>query len=333
VCKREKNKMRKTILLNILTFLIAITIISCSNKIIRISEPYHPFKSEKAKEKYLAYYDQQAKTWPVSSENTYIETSFGKTFIRISGPEDKPPLVLLHGDTENSLSWALQIGEFSKHYRTYVIDHVYDNGRSIYSKHFKEPDNYVKYLNELFDSLGFVNNINLLGFSYGGWQTSLYALSYPDRLNKVILISPAATVLPVRTGYLIRAILAHSFPGRYFKKKQIYWERNDLIIQGEKGQAIADQMIEELMLARECFKKRKFVIPTVLKDSDLHNFKVPVLFLVGENEVLYPAQKAVKRVKNIPQIQIEIIPKASHDITLSQAEIVNRKVLDFLLKK
>lgn len=298
-----------------------------------MNKPYHPFKSEKAKMKYLDYYDKRAEVWPVTSENKYVETSYGKTFIRISGSKNKPPLVLLHGDSENSLYWFKQIEEFSKHYRTYVIDSVYDNGRSIYYKHFKEPDDYVNYLDELFDSLELSNNINLFGFSYGAWQTSIYALSHPERLNKIILISPSATVLQPRAAYLIRGISAHVFPCRYLCKKIVYYDRNGLIIQGEKGRVIADQMVEDLLIAAECFKKRKFVAPTVLKDSDLQSFKVPVLFLVGENEVLYSAQKAIERIKNFPQIQAEIIPNACHDATLSQAIIVNKKVLDFLLNK
>ncbi|WP_299217328.1 hypothetical protein [uncultured Aquimarina sp.] len=68
-------------------------------------ESYHPFKSEKAKEEYLDFYDEHAKMWPAPSKNKYIETSYGQTFVRISGPKDKPPLILLPGDTENSLSW------------------------------------------------------------------------------------------------------------------------------------------------------------------------------------------------------------------------------------
>jgi len=317
----------------LLFLLIVVPFISYSQKTGKMNEPYHPFKSEKAKTKYLDYYDKRAETWTVSSENKYIETTYGKTYLRISGSENKPPLVLLHGDSENSLYWFRQIEEFSKHYRTYVIDNIYDNGCSIYYKDLKEPDDYVKYLDELFDSLELRNNINLVGFSYGGWLTSIYALSHPERLNKVVLISPSATVLQPRTGYLIRGISAHVFPCRYLAKKIVYYERNGLIAQGEKGRAIADQMIEDLVLAGKCFKKRKFVRPTVLTDSDFQNIKVPILFLVGENEVLYSAQKAVKRIKHIPHVKAEIIPNASHCITLSQYKILNKKVLDFLQKK
>ena len=62
-----------------------------------------PFGSAKAKEQYLAMYDANAKAWSVDSETRNIETSFGQTFVRISGPVDGPSLVLLPGGGVTSL--------------------------------------------------------------------------------------------------------------------------------------------------------------------------------------------------------------------------------------
>ncbi|MEX0288632.1 MAG: alpha/beta fold hydrolase [Flavobacteriaceae bacterium] len=296
-----------------------------------MNESYHPFKSEKAKEKYLAFNAEHAKLWPVSSKNLYIETSYGQTFVRISGSDDKPPLILLPGDTENSLSWIPQIEDFSKQYKVYAVDNIYDNGRSVYSRPLKEPGDFVAWLNELFNALTLKNDINLLGFSYGGWQTSIYALAHPERLKKVVLISPSATVVQPRIGYLIPAILAHFFPSHFFTKRMVYWERKCLIKQGEAGKAIADHMTEEVVLAGKCFTKRKFVSPTVLTDNELQELKVPILYLIGEKEVMYSSHKVVRRLNEVaPQIKTMIIPDASHDITHSQAALVNSVVLDFL---
>ena len=41
-----------------------------------------------AKEKYLSYYEQESKTWPVLYEDIFIETSYGRTFIRKSGSKE-----------------------------------------------------------------------------------------------------------------------------------------------------------------------------------------------------------------------------------------------------
>jgi len=69
----------------------------------------------------------------------------------------------------------------------------------------------------------------------------------------------------------------------------------------------------------------------VLSDDELRSISVRALFLVGENEVLYPARQAVGRLNSAaPQIQTEIIPNAGHDPTIVQSVLVNQKAIAFL---
>jgi pimeloyl-ACP methyl ester carboxylesterase len=64
---------------------------------------------------------------------------------------------------------------------------------------------------------------------------------------------------------------------------------------------------------------------------ELKSIKVPTLYLVGEHEKIYSAQKAVQRLHKVaPQIKTEVIPDAGHDLTIVQAEMVNKKLLEFL---
>ena len=81
---------------------------------------YHPFRSEEAKERYLTHYDQRAKKWPIASVTKMVETSYGQTFIRISGSQDESPLVLLTGGGCNSLIWLPIIKSLSQNYCTYA---------------------------------------------------------------------------------------------------------------------------------------------------------------------------------------------------------------------
>jgi len=60
---------------------------------------------------------------------------------------------------------------------------------------------------------------------------------------------------------------------------------------------------------------------------------VPALYLVGEHEKIYSAQKAIQRLRKVaPNIKAVVIPNAGHDLTIVQAEMVNTKVLEFLRK-
>jgi pimeloyl-ACP methyl ester carboxylesterase len=188
----------------------------------------------------------------------------------------------------------------------------------------------VNWLEELFSALELGVNINLLGLSYGGWLTSLYALRFPKRLDKIVLLAPAFTVLPLRLEWLIHAILGF-LPHRYFARSFMRWLAEDLVHKDEAGRRMAEEMADDAFMALRCFKPKRMVYPTVLKDEELQSIKVPTLYLVGENEKLYSAQKAIQRLNKVaPLIKAEIIPNAGHDLTIVQAEIVNRKVLDFL---
>ena len=59
--------------------------------------PCHPFKSEEAKSEYFNFLEKKEKRWPVDSENHMVKISFGETFVRVSGPVNAPPFVLLPG--------------------------------------------------------------------------------------------------------------------------------------------------------------------------------------------------------------------------------------------
>jgi len=291
---------------------------------------YHPFRSATAKKQYLNLYDKRSKKWPVESEIRLVDTTYGQTFVRMSGPVSVPPLVLLHGGGGNSLQWMPNIEALSKSYRVYAVDNIYDFGRSIYTQIITDPDDFVNWLDELFNALGLGNNINLMGLSYGGWITTQYTLRFPERLNKIVLLAPAYTVLPISYKWIFRAVLC-MVPHRFFAKSFMYWLLEDLVQKGEGSRTLIEEYVDESYLALRSFKAKRMVNPTILTDEELRSIKVPTLYLVGENEKIYSALKAVERLNKIaPQIKTEVIPHAGHDLTIVQTEMVNTIILEFL---
>jgi pimeloyl-ACP methyl ester carboxylesterase len=216
-------------------------------------------------------------------------------------------------------------------FQTFAVDNIYDNGRSVFTRMFRTPDDFVNWLDELFDVLGLEDNINLVGLSYGGWLTSQYALRFPSRLNRIVLIAPVATVKPLRFDWIWRAGLC-VVPHPFFFHNLMDWMLPDLAASGASGRALLDEEIESGIVASQCFKPKTMVNPTVLTDEEWRSLQVPALFLVGENERLYPAGEAAGRLNSIaPEIQTEILPGCGHDLTVLQAELVNQKILVFLM--
>lgn len=293
---------------------------------------FHPFKSAKAKTEYFTFEEKLAKKWPVTSVEKVVETTFGTTFIRISGPDDAPPLVLLPGGGTCSLIWRENIKALSEEYRTYALDNIYDFGRSVYTRKIENGKDFSDWLNELFDTLHLGTDIRIIGYSYGGWVTSQYALYHPERLNHIVLIAPGWTVLDFPGDWILN-IIPTLLPIRYFKEKAIYSYWKDLSISGDRGKQIVEDEIDYFEIAMKCFKLKQGVLPTVLSDSELQQLKTPVLFLVGENETCYNGNDAVNRLNKVaPKIETELIKGTGHDLMFTHTNMVNKRIIEFLKK-
>jgi len=297
---------------------------------------YHPFRSEKAKSRYLRLYDSIGEDWPVESETRMIDTAYGQTHVRISGQDQNPPLVLLPGSGTASLMWGPNIESLSASFRTFAVDSIYDFGKSVFTRAMKSPDDTVRWLDELFDGLGLEDNIHLMGLSYGGWMASQYGLQHQDRLKKIVLLAPAATVADFSWGFIIRGIRLWVWPYKSSYRKFLAWALGDLDRIGERGLEFIEEETALEFLAMRSFKPKMPVTPTVLREEDWKNIEVPVLYMVGDQEVIYslPAADVVKRLNSVaPEIETELIPNAGHGFSSLQADLVNRKVLEFLKKE
>lgn len=125
------------------------------------------------------------------------------------------PLILLHGNGENSSYFAHQIEEFSSSYHVYAID---TRG------HGKSPRGTAPFTIRQFadDLLAFmdchgIEKAHILGFSDGGNTAMIFAMKYPERVERLILnganLDPSgvkrSTQLPIEIGYKFAYRSAH----------------------------------------------------------------------------------------------------------------------------
>ncbi len=123
-------------------------------------------------------------------------------------------------------------------------------------------------------------------------------------------------------------------PGIAFRKGFYDWLLHDTVQSGAAGRARVDEIVTDWAVAERCFGPLPAVPATVLQDQALAGLKVPSLFLVGENEKIYPALKAIERLNRVaPQIKTGLIPNAWHDLWMVQADAVTSAILDFLAER
>lgn len=119
------------------------------------------------------------------------------------------PIILLHGNGENSAYFRGQTDAFAKHYKVFAID---TRG------HGKTPRGTMPFTIRQFadDLLGFmdkhqIEKAHILGFSDGANIAMLFAIRYPDRLDRLILnganLNPSGVKrtiqIPIEIGYKI----------------------------------------------------------------------------------------------------------------------------------
>ena len=98
-----------------------------------------------------------------------------------------PPLILLHGVGLNRTTWRAQVAVLSKRYTVVTYDHL-GHGRSPHIQPETRLDDFVGQLVKVMDQLQ-IDKAHIVGFSFGGLVAQSFALKYPDRLNKLVLMS------------------------------------------------------------------------------------------------------------------------------------------------
>jgi pimeloyl-ACP methyl ester carboxylesterase len=291
------------------------------------------FKSSEGEAAYLSAYDAAMKAWPVPYEAMDISSRFGVTHVVTSGPRNAPSLVLLHGYWATLTMWTPNISEFSRSHRVYAIDVMGQPGKSVPGEPIRNAADCVAWLAAVLDALH-LDRISLAGMSFGGWLALNYAAAAPERVQSLVLLSPAASVLGIVKQFALRGTLMMLLPTRFTVNGFMRWlgfkDDPDDFIARDTMTRVIDLMylgLKHFRFPRETSR----IMPTVFSDSDLRAMQVPTLLLMGDHEVIYDPANALSRARRlIPDLEGELVRGSSHEMTVRQHRIVDARVVDFL---
>ena len=292
--------------------------------------PPSPFTTREGEARFLAAYDAALKLWPVPYEELDIPTRFGMTHVVAAGPPSAPALVLLHGYMATSVMWAPNIADFSKAYRVYAIDIMGQPGKSVPGDSIRDATHYVAWLTATLDGLG-IGPVSLIGMSFGGWIALQYAVAAPERVQRLVLLSPGG-FLPMAKQFGLRGMLMAFFPTRFTVNSFMRWAG----ITARDARPVLDLMYlgaRHFRMPKDTMRVNRDAA-NPLADNDLQSLRMPVLLLFGDGEVIYDPAQAFDRARRlIPRVEGELIPRCRHDMCFSQSRIVDARVLDFLEKR
>ncbi|HSL01129.1 MAG TPA: alpha/beta hydrolase [Rubrobacteraceae bacterium] len=279
----------------------------------------------------MAAYEATMKLWPVPYEPIDLTGRYGRTHLVASGPKDAPALVLLHMFFTSLTQWAANIADLSRDYRVYAIDVMGQPSKSIPNQPLERRQDCVAWLSGILNALE-IERTHLVGASFGGWFTLNYALGVPKRLNKIALLSPAGGLVPLVKQFYVRSTLTKFVPTHFMMESFLRWSTCQENLRDPNTRLMMYCIGEQMYLGSKYFRLRMGVGPwIVFSDEELRGMRVPTLLLIGQQEAYYDPTAALERARRlIPNLEGELIPQASHEMTISQREIVNRRLLAFL---
>jgi len=272
-------------------------------------------------------YNKSLELWPVEYSTYYVNTAQGKTHIIESGNKTAPSLILLHGGSMSSTMWYPNVMEWSKNYRVICVDILGDKNKSIPQIEFIDRPSYALWLKDVLDTLQ-IKKADIVGLSYGALNVVNFLLFYPEIVNRVVLMSPAATYVPFDSKFYTHAFGMVKNPSGV--QSFLNWIFDDRF---KPHPFIAEQLVAAMNWVEpsKSTAPKENGFPYVFTDEELASIRNPILLMFGENEVMYNVDEAYKRAENSsPCMTVELVEEVGHLMSMESPSYINRRVLEFL---
>lgn len=269
------------------------------------------YKTETGKQLIQNSYSQLLSNWVQPSTQRFLKTQLGDTFVIESGKADSPTVILLHGSGSNSAMWMADAAKLSEHYNVFAVDIVGECGKSAETRLPFKNNHYSDWLLEIINRLN-ISTTAIISNSLGGWIALDFAIKYPERITKLVLIATAGiTNIRLKTVFWI---MVTSLSG------QKGFDKLNQMVYGDLE--IDQQSLAFANLVRQHYAPRTDALP-VFSDEQLQQIKCPVLFIGGENDCFYVSEKTEKRIaRNIKNSKSLVLKDSGHVVVNQTNNII-----------
>ncbi|HYL74588.1 MAG TPA: alpha/beta hydrolase [Bryobacteraceae bacterium] len=245
-----------------------------------------------------------------------------------------PAIVFAHGLGGNHLSWWQQVPYFAKRYTCVTFAHR-GFAPSRLESGGPDPALFAGDLAALIDHLKLAD-VRLVAQSMGGWTCLDYTLRHPDRVRALVMASTSGAV----------DLNTLDQPGRErvenwsSAKRDAQANLRRRNIHPAAGERMAREQPAMHFLYREidwlssAFDKEalraKLVAARTTPVSALKRLRMPLLFISGNEDVVFPPPAAVALAAAIPGAKLERVPKSGHSVYFERADTFNRLLAAFV---
>ncbi len=236
------------------------------------------------------------------------------THVIASGALDAPPLVLLSSFAGTATVWRRNVAALSAHFRIYAVDVIGQPGKSVASRRLRSRRDYAKWFADLLDDLG-ARRASIVGCSFGGFLGLSQASLTPERVERVVLISPVG-VFASQYWQLTYAMRIRAPILKLMRK----------VMRNKRAPSLADLRARDAQVAPPdpawgaLMAVTMSEAPTVsvitasaFGTGELRKIRPPTLLLIGEHEGLYEPQTMLELAKKrMPGLECAVVPHADH---------------------
>ena len=248
----------------------------------------------------------QAQMYFIPAQSSFIEVGEYRIHYYSLGPADGPVAVLVHGLGGRSEDWGKLAPYLARAgYRVYLPD-LPGYGQSDKPADFSySVKDEAAVVSGFFDALG-LKQVDLGGWSMGGWIVQLVAAEHPAKIRKLMLLDSAG--LYVKPEWDLKLFTPVS-PAELEKFDALLMPHppqlptfiaNDILRTSHEHAWIIRRAIDSMLTGRDT------------TDALLPTLKMPVLIVWGEVDQITPLSQGQKMHQLIPQSQMNIVPGCGH---------------------
>jgi len=255
-------------------------------------------------------------------------------YYEVHGPSDAPPIIFLEGWGYSLWMWFRQVPVLREKYRCIVFDNR-GVGRS------SKPD--YPYTMEMFagDTIGLmkaldIDTAHILGISMGGFIAQQIAISYPERVRSLILVSthfggPNAIIASDRTMAMMFAS-----PTETLSKEQATKMRYSVAFNPNylnENMSLLEQIQEWVeQYPQPLYARGNQAAASMVFDveEEVKKISAPTLILQGDSDLIVPPENAELLAERIPESKLVYIKGGPHLSFIECYDLFNSEVLSFL---
>jgi pimeloyl-ACP methyl ester carboxylesterase len=242
-----------------------------------------------------------------------------------------PVVILLHGLGGDNNNWRATVPALAGKFHVYAPDQI-GFGQSDKPMINFRVATLVDFLSGFYKKMG-ISQATLVGNSLGGWVAMDFALQYPDKVNRLVLVDSAG-YSPKRTGSppLDREVLLGLNPSSIAGTKQLM----SIVFHNP---AFATDQVAEQVFTQHLRKNDGYTINSFIDsllrgedvlDGKLGGIKAPTLIIWGHDDMLTPLPVSKALAEDISGSRTVVLDSCGHVPEMECAAPFNEALLKFL---